>query len=79
MEYRLKYNIPFGSPEHRASNFISMAIDLTEKKLIDEYIQELNDKENNINASGLSSTKMKQSEIDEEFENLNLEDFNDVE
>ena len=74
-EYRLKYNIPFGSSEHRASNFLLMATDLAETKLINEYFQQLQDKENEVGE--YKSSKMKQSEIDEDFENLDLTQFND--
>lgn len=74
--YRKKYNIPFGSPEHRATNFILMAVDLKEHDMIQEYIEEMKTKEaglENIN-NGL---KMSKKEVDEEFDNLDISKFNE--
>lgn len=80
--WRKKYNIPFGSQEHKAANFILMAIDLKEDKMFKEYMkakEEGSDKE----YEGLSPKKnsniikMSQKEIEQEFDDIDLSQFND--
>jgi hypothetical protein len=75
--YRKKYNIPFGSPEHRATNFILMVADLYEEDMIQEYKDSLKEKEETEAGIESSGIKMSKKEMDYEYENLDLNQFND--
>lgn len=74
--WRMKYNIPFGSPKHREISFIDQLIDYEESKLL----QETKNDHKNSNISGGEHYEEKfgiaKEKIDEEFENLDLESFN---
>lgn len=88
---RKKYNILFGSPEHRALNFIDMSIEFKEDIIIKHQEEEQERlKERDWYNEGLSATKqigvnkeerktvkMTKKELDKEFENLDLSKFND--
>jgi hypothetical protein len=84
--WRKKYNIPFGSELHRKANFIEMMIEYSEDiyfqklaKLSDESdeMEAEIDKIINSNKEGQKSTvKMTKKEVDEEFEDLDLNQFN---
>ena len=76
--WRKKYNIPFGSQQHRSMSFIDMYVEYQEELLLreseiisdeqeNEEIGFNNDKENVVNLS--------KKEIDEEYDNLDLSDF----
>lgn len=85
--WRKKYNVPFGSKSHREMNFIDMAIDYQEtlywNKAVNEIpiSKELQDEEDfidsQLNANNERVVKMSQEEIDEEYENIDLEKFNE--
>ena len=68
--WRKRYNIPFGSKEHREMNFIDMYIewkeDLNMNKSITEYDFDI---ENN------SDDIVSQQEIDDDYNNLDLSNF----
>jgi len=71
--WRKKYNIPFGSLKHRSMNFIDMYIEYQEEieiKNLREKAKKSEEEEydENIHVS--------QEEIDEDYEKLNLEEFN---
>lgn len=81
--WRKKYNIPFGSSAHREMNFIDMLIEYREELLLskafsknDSELSEddekslglYDDSENNI-------VKMSSEDIDDEYEKLDLEQF----
>ena len=70
--WRKKYGVAFGSKEHREMNFIDMLIEYQEElnvKLARERAERI---ENDIP----DSEPMTQREIDDEYENLDLEQFN---
>lgn len=77
--WRKKYNVPFGSKAHREMNFIDMTIEFEEDlqmmkfdsnrdKKLDEDLGLKYEDENNI--------QLTQGEIDEDYENLQLDEFN---
>lgn len=88
---RKKYNILFGSPEHKALNFIDMAIEYSEERLLElaeqksmrldetnyetKLAHELPAKDENQPKQKV--IKMTRKEVDEEFENIDLSQFND--
>jgi len=65
--YRKKHNIAFGSPEHRAANFIYMLIDLKEDSFVEEYFKNKDSKNKFENLS--------QKQIDYDFEHINLDEL----
>lgn len=77
--WRKKYNVPFGSPAHRSMNFIDMAIEYQETLFWNKTLRspEENEMENYIDdlLGEKETVKMSQKEIDEDFENLNLDEF----
>lgn len=72
--WRKKYHVPFGSEEHRNMSFIDMYIEYME----DKKIQRLREQEENMRYSVDGGETMSQKEIDEDYENINLEDFNNA-
>ena len=89
--WRRKYNVPFGSKVHREANFIDMMIEWEEEKMFEELAkveQKKKDKEDQLELSDLHKytasgkeikevVAMDEDEIDFEFKNLNLADYND--
>lgn len=83
--WRKRYNIPFGSPQHRSMNFIDMAIEYQEELLWnkarnrpeeitdDEFMEKYVDEQ--LQEQEKKTVEMTQEEIDEDFDNLNLEEF----
>lgn len=63
--WRKKYNIPFGSKEHRAMNFIDMLIEYEENLLMNEPTidPDLEFEESDF---------MSQKEIDEEYDKIEI-------
>lgn len=83
--WRKKYNIPFGSKAHREMNFIDMAIDYQEtlfwNKAVNEnpINKEFQEEEDFIDSQLRKDERivnMSQEEIDEDYENIDLETFN---
>lgn len=77
--WRKKYNIPFGSQRHREMNFIDMAIEWNENafmKKVFEKNEENNIYENEMLGTGKEIVNLTEQEIDEDYENLDLEQFN---
>lgn len=84
--WRRRYNVPFGSKAHREMNFIDMAIDFQEtlywNKIANEnpVSREYQDEEeyinSQINISDEKIVKMSQEEIDKDYEEFDLENFN---
>ena len=77
--WRKKYNVPFGSRTHREMNFIDMAIEFEE----DLQMMKANDEEDYITDRDLgldykdeNSVQLTQDEIDEDYDNLELDEFN---
>lgn len=77
--WRKKYNIPFGSRQHREMNPIDMLIEYREEELIKEIQQQIEreEDEKEMRAIGIENNevKMTQDEIDDEYENLDLSQF----
>ena len=77
--WRKKYNIPFGSPQHRSMSFIDMYVEYQEELLLreSERISEEQENEevgfNNDNRSDVVNLSKK--EIDEDYDNLDLSNF----
>lgn len=80
--WRKKYRIPFGSPEHRAMNLIDIYIEYQEERLIEKYQEEAREKEEmaenktlNIGNSKNEVVKMSKKEIKDDYDNLELSQF----
>ena len=77
--WRKKYNIPFGSQQHRSMSFIDMYVEYQEELLLreSERISEEQENEeigfNNDNRSDVVNLSKK--EIDEDYDNLDLSNF----
>lgn len=79
--WRKRYNIPFGSQSHREMNFIDMYIeyqeDLLLKEVKDNYDEEQDRLENE--ELGIKSdkevVKLSKQEIDDDYDNLDLSQF----
>lgn len=75
--WRVKHNIPFGSIEHKKANFIQMFLEYEEDKLINQMQEKSTDPE--ISEFSLQDEVLTKQEIDDDFENLELEKYNDKE
>ena len=81
--WRKKYKIPFGSQAHREMNFIDMYIEYREEFLLNKAIEEhdkaVSDREDEElglkDGSSKRVIKMTKQEIDDDFENLDLSQF----
>lgn len=76
--WRKRYNIPFGSSQHREMNFIDMYIEYQEELLLKEKIYE-EDIEEDIDLginNGKEVVKLSKQEIDDDYNNLDLSQFN---
>jgi len=82
--WRKKYNIPFGSIQHREMNFIDMLIEYQEELSINKVISEenYNEEDEEDEALGLNDVnkkeiiKLSEDEIEDDYENLDLKQFN---
>lgn len=82
--WRKKYHVSFGSIQHREMNFIDMLIEYQEEILINKVISEdeYNEDEIENEVLGLKDEnkkeviKLSEEEITDDYENLNLEQFN---
>lgn len=70
--WRKKYGVPFGSSKHRSMNFIDMYIEYQEEIEMRNLHRRVKEKEE-IDEDNI---QVSQKEIDEDYENINLEDFN---
>lgn len=68
--WRKKYNVPFGSKQHREMNFFDMLIEWREDLAMVKLNTKVEDDELDTN-----SLRMTQKEIDDEYENLDLGEF----
>lgn len=66
--WRKKYKVPFGSEQHRQMSFIDMYIEYIEDVKIRKYQERLENEKSGIG-------DMTQEEIDDDYENLNLANF----
>lgn len=69
--WRKKYNVPFGSRRHREMSFIDMLIEWREDLIMNKSIEE---EKQTVDENVVQMTA---EEIDDAYENLNLEDFDD--
>lgn len=69
--WRKKHNIPFGSPEHRAMNFIDMLVEYQE----DEEVRRLRERASMEEYENYDGVKISQEEIDSDYDNLDLKQF----
>jgi hypothetical protein len=86
---RKKYGIAFGSPEHRKLNFIDMAIEYKEDKVLQSEFEKFADEKERKNWGNILPTdvagtlqnkeivKLSQRELDAEFDKLDLRQFDD--
>lgn len=81
--WRKKYNIPFGSQQHRDMNFIDMLIEYREDIVVNKYHSEYIRKQEEQDNRDLGLTDkeskvvhMSQQQIDDDYENLDLSQFN---
>jgi hypothetical protein len=86
--WRKKYNISFGSEDHKRASFVNMSIEykediyfkkLSEEDEIDDFEREVDkmigsNKEDQIGDKKV--VKMTKKELDKEFEDIDLDDFN---
>lgn len=70
--WRKKHNVAFGSPEHRAMNFIDMLIEYKE----DEELRRMKEKIEKEEWEDVGGVKVSQEEIDSDYESLDLQQFN---
>lgn len=78
--WRRKYNVPFGSEQHRNMRIIDMAVQYYEDIFFEKLNKKAQDEEefiedNDIIINGKKVVKMHKDDIEEEFENIDLENF----
>lgn len=78
--WRKKYNIPFGSQQHRDMNFIDMLVeyreDIVVNKYRNEYEKEQSEQEDrDLGIKSSNVVHMSQQQIDDDYENLDLSQF----
>ena len=74
--WRRRYNVPFGSSAHREMNFIDMYIEYQEELMLQETkasYEEIEDSELGIKDDKV--VKMSKEEIDDDYDNLDLSQF----
>ena len=77
--WRKKYNVPFGSRAHREMNFIDMVIEFEEDlQMMKANVKEddTTDRDLGLDYKDENSVQLTQGEIDEDYENLELDEFN---
>ena len=75
--WRKKYNIPFGSKSHREMNFIDMAIEWEEEHILMSAHERKENEELGLYNKNTNVINLTEKEIDEDYENLDLSQFND--
>lgn len=65
--FRKKYNIAFGSPEHRALNQIDMYIDIMEDKFFNKYFKEIEEKQKDRKDYEKTGNFLKDRKEDDQF------------
>lgn len=79
--WRKKYNVPFGSKKHKEMNFIDMCIEYQEEFLLNksQYENDMDDSDLDDAISLPSNNdviKPTAKEIDDDYDNLDLSEFN---
>jgi hypothetical protein len=76
--WRRKYKVPFGSKKLKSMDFLSMLFDLLEEHEINRItvinIEERQNKTSNVDQ--FDNNKMSSKEVDDAFDNVDLEDYN---
>ena len=83
--WRKKYDIPFGSEQHKQATFIQMFFDYEEEKMMSKIINKKSkeddesgfDFEKAQEKSGVGK-KMSQAQIDDDFDKIDLSSYNTV-
>ena len=70
--YRQKYNIPFGSEEHRKTNQIDIYLDILEDKLFEKYREEYTENKK------LKEDYKKDGLMNKNIADVTEEEFNDI-
>lgn len=70
--WRKKYGIPFGSPQHRAANFFDMLLEYKEEL---EVVKANTAYEESEVMEFSGGQKLSQSEIDDDYENLDIDNI----
>ncbi len=76
--WRDRYKIPFGSKKHREQSFIDMAIEYREvqkMKLLKEKIHQEEEDELKVGEVDPRIVKMTKKEVEDEYDNLDLNQF----
>lgn len=77
--WRKKYNVPFGSSQHREMNFIDMYIEFQESVVVDRTVNKIEyedvDELLGLNVENNDTVKLTEKEIDNDFDNLDLSQF----
>jgi hypothetical protein len=82
--WRKKYNVPFGSKAHREMSLIDMMIDFEEDSMYEELRKQLKEERESSNFDDMpglkskSEIKLSEKEEIDEFNNIDLEQFNDA-
>ena len=74
--WRKRYNIPFGSTAHREMNFIDMYIEYQEELLLNDIMEQEDIEEDiDLGINGKEIVKLSKKEIDDDYDNLDLSNF----
>lgn len=81
--WRKRYNVPFGSRSHREASFIDMVVEYIEDITYRKSTEDEEDDIDGVIDANVDKTygdktvvKMKKSELDDEFDNIDLDNFN---
>lgn len=75
--WRKKYSVPFGSEQHRNMSFIDMKIEFEEDKMLKrEVFKSIKGIDWEIEQELLSQNNLSEEELDREFEDLDINQFN---
>ena len=73
--WRRKHGVSFGSPQHRAMSFFDQLREYREEVLLKRIAQEQSERDAMGDDYDSRVVKLSQEEIDEDYENINLDDF----
>lgn len=73
--WRRKYRVAYGSPRHRAMSFFDQLREYREEVLLKRIAQEQSEREMMGDDYDSRVVKLSQEEIDEDYEDINLDDF----
>ncbi len=71
--YRRKYGIAFNSQKHREVSFLDMLVEYEEEQLFKRLLEE---RDSESNEDGVEVVKMTKKELDKEFDDLDISQFN---